>query len=383
MIPKIIYYTWVSDKELPPYFKQFIDGWKKIMPDYEIKEINLENCPRNEWVNKALSQGKYVLAGHYARCQRLYETGGIYCDIDIEAVKRFDGFLEKKMFIGTECDEVVNNAIFGCEKWHPFMRDCMDYMDKMPLSYQSIELETGPRMFTKLCYQRGFNGKNQNQDIQDITIYNSKFFYPYFYTEKFYPECMTDDTHAMHHWAGTWVEGKKQDNYVNTIEGFMWRDEVNYLHEEAKNHETIVEIGSWKGRSTHALLSGCPGTVYAIDHFLGSENEKDGPHKEAVDDVVYNQFLNNVGHFPNLKVLRMSSKEASEQFKDKSIDMVFIDGEHTEKGIEEDIALWLPKAKKVICGHDYGTQYPGVKKHVDINFNGIELHNTVWTKRLN
>ena len=116
--------------------------------------------------------------------------------------------------------------------------------------------------------------------------------------------------------------------------------------------DSIVEIGSWKGRSTHALLSGCKGTVWAVDHFEGSAGEE-GMHHEAKEVDLYEKFMANVGMFPNLKALKMSSAEAVKQFEDKSVDMVFIDGGHEYAEVKADIEMWLPKAKKMICGHDY------------------------------
>lgn len=29
-------------------------------------------------------------------------------------------------------------------------------------------------------------------------------FYPYHYTEKYYPECIKPNTYCVHHWAGSW-----------------------------------------------------------------------------------------------------------------------------------------------------------------------------------
>ena len=56
----------------------------------------------------------------------------------------------------------------------------------------------------------------------------------------------------------------------NRITGFMSEPELTQLYKWACECESIVEIGSWRGRSTHALLSGCKGKVYAVDHFGGN-----------------------------------------------------------------------------------------------------------------
>jgi hypothetical protein len=196
MIPKIIYYTWISDKPLPEKFSKYIDGWKKLMPDYDIRQISLENVKRGAFVDKCLAEKKFVMAGHYARCQELYENGGIYLDIDVEVIKRFDDLLNEKCFLGNEDQWVTNNAVIGCEKGHPLMLDCMKFMDSFDMNQTEIELKTGPRMFTTLARPR-----------QDVTIYPPEYFYPYHYTEQFIPQCITPNTYAIHHWANTWNEG--------------------------------------------------------------------------------------------------------------------------------------------------------------------------------
>jgi hypothetical protein len=46
----------------------------------------------------------------------------------------------------------------------------------------------------------------------------------------------------------------------------------------------------------------------------------------------------------------MCSRDAAGAIDD--VDMVFIDGDHRFAGVMEDIRLWHPKAKKLLCGHD-------------------------------
>jgi hypothetical protein len=131
---------------------------------------------------------------------------------------------------------------------------------------------------------------------------------------------------------------------------------------------SIVEIGCWKGRSTWALLSGCPGTVHAVDHFQGSPHERDSFHQEVHTNDIHAEFLANVGVFQNLVTHRNESLEASKLIP--AVDMVFIDGSHSFEDVTSDIEAWGPLARKLICGHDY--QFPPVLIAVHQRFARVE-----------
>ena len=111
---------------------------------------------------------------------------------------------------------------------------------------------------------------------------------------------------------------------------------------------SIVEVGCWKGAGTHALLSGCRGTVYAVDHFQGSADPADGTHGTCVRE----EFFERLGHFENLQVLEMASVEAATHFADSSVDMVFIDAGHRYIDVLQDLQAWACKARRLVCGHD-------------------------------
>jgi len=132
---------------------------------------------------------------------------------------------------------------------------------------------------------------------------------------------------------------------------------LEWLHEQAKKMESIVEVGSYKGRSTHALLTGCPGLVYAVDPWV----TLDGAYRPGA----FKTFLANVGYLRNLRVIQVGSPGAAGAFRNESIDMVFIDGDHSYEGVKADIKAWLPKTRKLICGHDYTPNTPGVGRAVN------------------
>jgi predicted O-methyltransferase YrrM len=141
---------------------------------------------------------------------------------------------------------------------------------------------------------------------------------------------------------------------IVNIQGFMQFQELEWLFEQAQKMGSIVEIGSWRGLSTYALLTGCSGKVYAVDTWQGSPDEINAAHAEAKTQDIYAQFYANVGKFPNLIVRKMDSVEASRHHAPKSIDMVFIDGCHSRDAVIADLKAWIPICKKLLCGHDLG-----------------------------
>ena len=149
------------------------------------------------------------------------------------------------------------------------------------------------------------------------------------------------------------------DEYVpglegSDVDGWMSPLELYWLREIASRMDSVVEVGSWKGRSTLALLAGCD-CVWAVDTFLGSP---ENPDTEGKYDEIKAEFLKNVGNRATL--VEKPSLEAVNEFV--SVDMVFIDGAHDYNSVYNDVKAWTEKAKLLICGHDYNE--PEVKQAV-------------------
>lgn len=66
-------------------------------------------------------------------------------------------------------------------------------------------------------------------------------------------------------------------------------------------------------------------------------------------------------------LMTMTTREASTLVADGSMDFVFIDADHSEFAVADDITCWQPKVKKGgwLGGHDYSHKFPGVVKSVD------------------
>lgn len=153
--------------------------------------------------------------------------------------------------------------------------------------------------------------------------------------------------------------------HAMAITGFMEPDELRWLYDRALGYQTIVEVGCWEGRSAYALAAGCTaGKVFTVDHFQGSASELDAAHAEAKTADIYERAAKNLAPFPHVTILKMSSLQASRYFRANSVEMVFIDGEHTREAVLIDLLAWYPKAKRLLCGHD--ANWDGVQEALSI-----------------
>lgn len=171
------------------------------------------------------------------------------------------------------------------------------------------------------------------------------------------------------------------DYPANTIPGWMSYKEQLFLFTTARRMDSVVELGSWKGKSTHALCaSGCP-SVLAIDTWKGSAFEPEA-HAEAASGSVLEEFKNNTGHFKNLRYIVADINEVVDEVTVR--DMVFIDAGHTYEEVVNDIRKWKSKARILLCGHDYVTGWPGVIQAVSEELGGPDfVEGTIWGKWMN
>ena len=131
---------------------------------------------------------------------------------------------------------------------------------------------------------------------------------------------------------------------------FMYNGLLSLIKAIPNTKEKIlVEIGTWLGESA-IIFSKYFKTVITIDYF-----ENIGNDTKEIEDTC----KENIREFSNITLLKKESTEASSLFNTESIDILYLDGDHSEKGILGDFYFWYPKVKKdgFICGHDYNNFY--------------------------
>lgn len=133
-----------------------------------------------------------------------------------------------------------------------------------------------------------------------------------------------------------------------------------------------VEIGSYYGGSSAFIALGLKilhGHLNCIDTWTNSnlcnvevdgvDLTKDTYHNEK---DIFAEFLNNTKSFENITTHRGLSADIAKQFN-KTIDLLFIDGDHSEEGVLADWNAWSPKLNKersIVILHDWDW-CPGVK----------------------
>lgn len=158
----------------------------------------------------------------------------------------------------------------------------------------------------------------------------------------------------------------------------------------------VVEVGSWRGRSTTVLAAALPtrGKLYAIDTWAGTPDDPtqhDRLYAEAAD--VFADFCSNLR--PQIRAgrvvpLRMDSLKGAAELVGRHgvgfADLVFIDADHRYEAIRADLLAYLPLVKPggIISGHDFSpATWPGVVRAVTelLPEHRIVPDTTIWWVR--
>lgn len=139
---------------------------------------------------------------------------------------------------------------------------------------------------------------------------------------------------------------------------------------------TMVELGSFAGISSELFALHC-NKIYCVDPWLPYWEIKDS---DKMNDAE-NKFDSMAKNYTNVIKYKMKSDEASKLFENNTIDLLYIDSDHSSENVEKEINLWIDKIKKdgFISGHDFNlpTVFNVVTKYFDPTF--IEIFNdTSW-----
>lgn len=132
-----------------------------------------------------------------------------------------------------------------------------------------------------------------------------------------------------------------------------------------------AELGVGSAPTTLWLLDRFPELEWiGVDHFPAGFELIDGTKmpQERQDKYRANYAMLVEKFAPRLTWLDLPCPEAAAKVEDASLDIVFIDDDHSYEGCKASIEAWRPKVRKggFLTGHDYSKErFPGVYRAVN------------------
>jgi len=164
------------------------------------------------------------------------------------------------------------------------------------------------------------------------------------------------------------LEAMKQTlEKVKDIPGLMTSEELSLLCRMARSASSILELGSYKGRSLAAMgLTNPNAKLYGIDWF------GDMSHRGYKGSTLEETQANLKKHGVSAEYIVGKTDEVVNEF-DKTVDLLHIDAGHSYEECSHDLKAYTPKVNPggAICIHDYGKarkeslDRPEVKEAVD------------------
>lgn len=238
MIPKIIHYCWFGG-EKPNKVKRCIESWKKVLPDYDVREWNAENFDINalRYTKEAFAARKYAFVSDVARVKALYECGGIYLDTDVMVYKSFDSVLDNRCVLGFEEENYVATSFMAAEQGHPLMKQFYDAYADLPFFDADGNIIPGTNVskLTQMMTERGLIRNDEKQELSDgIVVYPQEYFSPYDYSNCIHHT--TQNTICEHLFFVSWMpwttRAKKMIKHI--IGPVLGKDRMNQLRSKIK-----------------------------------------------------------------------------------------------------------------------------------------------------
>lgn len=134
------------------------------------------------------------------------------------------------------------------------------------------------------------------------------------------------------------------------------------IAKQIPNGSTFVELGSWVGHSISFFAQQIKllkknVRIVTIDNFVGSNEEV---HKRWAAEfggsfrALYDNTLKEAGVSDMVETITGDSADSAQLFEDNSVQVLFIDADHTTASVVRDIKAWKPKITEsgTIAGHD-------------------------------
>lgn len=196
-VPRIIHYIWIGGNPLPDKPSQCIATWKEHMPesDWDYMLWNEQTLPseitEHEYYKKYYAEKKWSYLSDLIRFWAVYRYGGLYLDVDIEAVKSFEPLMSNSAFVGKSKEGQIESAVIGSIAGNKFLEEAYNFYTG---DTGSSTDEIGPSVLARAV----------ENNPSGIVILDYPVLYPFSFGEKFHKSLVTSETIAIHWWDFSW-----------------------------------------------------------------------------------------------------------------------------------------------------------------------------------
>ncbi|MBA6438272.1 glycosyltransferase [Streptomyces sp. GMR22] len=220
VIPRIIHQTW-KDADVPAAWRRWAESWRRHHPGWEYRLwTDADNraflAARYPWFLPVYDgYPEPIMRADAVRYFLLDHFGGVYADLDFEALRPLDGLLEgRELVLGLEPEEhtrllcarraglprVVGNAFLASRPGHPFWAHVHRELVGAHTAPSPLDA-TGPFFLTRVLDGTPYD--------DTITVLGPEVLYPKpspYATEVLGPRTVDlERAHAVHHWSGSWA----------------------------------------------------------------------------------------------------------------------------------------------------------------------------------
>lgn len=224
MIPKTIHYCWFGKNPIPAELQKYINSWKTVCPEYEIRKWDESNFDIHchPFIEAAYADKNWAFVSDFARLKIIADNGGIYLDTDVELLKKPDVLLSHPAYFGIQQDgDLVNTGIgFGAEKGNPVLLKMLEEYDRHPYDKENKNSLACPYMNSNALRNYGWSEDKTKDSIwscKEAIAYPAKYFDPISTGQS--ENLLCEDTFSIHHYAASWkpLKNRLKRKAVNII----------------------------------------------------------------------------------------------------------------------------------------------------------------------
>lgn len=223
MIPRLIHQSWKT-REIPEHLREFQRSWQVHHPAWEYRlwtdgdnqRLIDEHYPQFAAFYQKLSPS--ILKADFVRMAYLHHLGGLYVDLDFEALRPLDALLDQsQIVVGREPNgagsflrghDYIVNALIASPAGHPVWLEIMQTIQDRFRARRFFEMNVFYIMrMTIDLFDEVLNAYQTNHD--DIMIHPHEAFYPASPSVRLVETrralAARHDSYAIHHYEHTWV----------------------------------------------------------------------------------------------------------------------------------------------------------------------------------